>query len=171
MDAPSTAVRTNSTPTATSLIAITLPLTASSSRIRHISRPFSIISRGTEQAVSNASAITFSFSTFSSSVDEGSEYAAARGLKHSASFSISTSISSLSFSSLSIYSLTSASTAAYFFFPTVRLPTIIPRDAAAAPPIADAPPPPGTGAPDESSSNQSLFITVIFTPSVIRIIR
>src|SRR5699024_8678896 len=54
----------------------------------------------------------------------------------------------------------SSSTSAYFFLPTVRLPTMFPRAVPTAPTSADAPPPPGTGALEASTSTNSLQGTV-----------
>jgi hypothetical protein len=59
-------------------------------------------------------------------------------------------------SAFAFSSYISSSTSAYFFFPTVRLPTIFPRAVPSAPASADAPPPPGTDAFDPDDENYSV---------------
>ena len=55
----------------------------------------------------------------------------------------------------------SASTSAYFFLPTVKLPTMLPSAIPTAPTNADAPPPPGTGALDASTSTNSSHVFLV----------
>src|SRR5699024_189572 len=83
-----------------------------------------------------------------------------RGSNTSASLSIRRRKSFWSSSHFFFNSHISSSTSAYFFLPTVRLPTIFPRAIPTAPTRADAPPPPGTGALEARTSTNSLHGTV-----------
>ena len=159
-EAPSSAALQNAAPTPASLIASAEPFAANSAIMSIASQHFSMISIGTEQASFSTISITLAFSAFSSSVSLGIPYAFESGSNTSASLSISVSKSAWSLSHFAFSSYISASTSAYFFLPTVRLPTIFPSAVPIAPTSADAPPPPGTGAFDASTSTNSLHGTV-----------
>ena len=145
-------------PTPASLNAIRLPFAANTStRSMPLAQVF-MISIGTPHATFSAFSMISSFSAISSGVDFGSPYALLSGSNASASLSISSknsfAISSASF----LHSLISSSTSAYVFFPTVRLPTILPSAIPIAPVKAAAPPPPGTAALLASTSIKSSHV-------------
>ena len=154
-DAPSKAALQKAAPTPASLRAITLPLAANSSIISIASQHFLMISIGTKQASFNTISITRAFSAFSSSVSFGIPYALDNGSNTLASSSTKRRNSFCKASAFSFKAMMSASTSAYFFLPTVRLPTILPSAVPIAPTSADAPPPPGTGAFVDNTSTKS----------------
>ena len=127
-----------------------------------------MICSGTAHASFRTIAITLARSTFSSSVSFGRLYALESGSNALASSSTSVSSSFCSASAFSFKATISASTSAYFFFPTVRLPTIFPSAQPSAPTNALAPPPPGTGALVERISVNSSQLNFVKSISHLR---
>ncbi len=116
-----------------------------------------MMASGTSHAPTSACCSAAFLAACSSGVALGRRYAAASGSNARASSSTSASSRARSAAKRSSEARTSSSTAAYVFFPTVRLPTMEASADASAPTHALAPPPPGVGAALASWSMKSFM--------------